>query len=93
MADRSQVDLRTFEISSQDFDLSLFMTSVAFIYDVSLGNVTAKDLSSLIQSKQLWLLPRGHCRLDMHVQSDERDVWQDGFLEFIADTVHQSSVR
>ncbi|KAI1172331.1 hypothetical protein F4777DRAFT_516885 [Nemania sp. FL0916] len=95
MADCLQINLKTFEVSSRAFDLSLSMTSVAFLYDVPILNVTQDDLLSLIQSKQLWLLPCGTCRLDVHVQLDEFDSWQkeqDGFFEFIADTIYQSSV-
>ncbi|KAI1132533.1 hypothetical protein F5Y10DRAFT_292939 [Nemania abortiva] len=94
MADRFQLDLKTFELSGRTFGLSLSMTSAAFIDDVPLRNVTKDDLSSLIQSKQLWLLPRGLCRLDVHVQLDECDIiWreeQDYFFEFIADAICQS---
>ncbi|KAI1753684.1 hypothetical protein F4782DRAFT_65335 [Xylaria castorea] len=93
MAKRFQLDLKTFDISSQASKLSLSMTSVAFIYDVPLQNVTQENLSSLIQSKQLWLLPRGLCRLDVRMQLGECDAWEDeraSFFEFIADTIYQS---
>ncbi len=95
MANRFRFDLKTFEVSSKTFDLSLSMTSRAFIYDVGLGNITQDDLSSLILSKQLWLLPRGLCRLDVHVRLGECDIRgdeRDDFLDFIADTICQSSV-
>ncbi|KAF2966153.1 hypothetical protein GQX73_g7437 [Xylaria multiplex] len=89
------LDLKAFNVSSKTFNLSLSMTSSAFIYDVPLSNITQDDLRSLIQSKQLWLLPRGVCRLDVHVYLGECDISRqerDGFLKFIADTVCQSSV-
>ncbi|KAI1111201.1 hypothetical protein F5Y14DRAFT_317711 [Nemania sp. NC0429] len=95
MADRFQLDLKTIEISGQDFDLSLSMTSVAFIYDVPLRDITPDELSSLIQSKQLWLLPCGVCRLDLHVQLGECDIWpeeRDDFFEFVGHTICQSSL-
>lgn len=96
MADRFRLDLKTFEISTDSFNVSLSMTSVAFIYNVPLRDITQEDLSSLIRSKQLWLLPRGLCRLDIRVQLDECDIiWreeQDGFFEFIADVICQSAV-
>ncbi|KAI0541615.1 hypothetical protein GGR58DRAFT_528710 [Xylaria digitata] len=94
MANRFQLDLKAFNVSSKTFNLSLSMTSSAFIYDVPLNNITQDDLRSLIQSKQLWLLPRGVCRLDVHVYLGECDILREernGFLEFIADTVCQSS--
>ncbi|KAI0112216.1 hypothetical protein GGR51DRAFT_568998 [Nemania sp. FL0031] len=93
MANRFQIDLKTFEISSQALNLSLSMTSVAFIYDVPL-NITQDELSCLILSKQLWLLPRGLCRLEVRVQLDECDsTWreeQDCFFDFIADAICDS---
>ncbi|KAI1151134.1 hypothetical protein F4825DRAFT_477425 [Nemania diffusa] len=96
MADRFRLDLKTFEISTDSFNVSLSMTSVAFIYNVPLRDITQEDLSSLIRSKQLWLLPRGLCRLDIRVQLDECDIiWreeQDGFFEFIADVICQSAL-
>ncbi|GAP83749.2 hypothetical protein SAMD00023353_0501460 [Rosellinia necatrix] len=96
MADRFQLDLKTFQLSSSIFNLSISMTSVAFIYDTTLPTSMARnDLSFLIHSKQVWLLPRGLCRLDMHVQLGEGDIWQeaqDGFFEFIAETICQSSL-
>ncbi|RYC60125.1 hypothetical protein CHU98_g6081 [Xylaria longipes] len=93
MANRFQLDLKTFEISSLTPNILLSMTSVAFIYDVPLQNITQDNLSSLIQSKQLWLLPRGLCRLDVRMQLGECDIREDeraGFFEFIADTICQS---
>ncbi|KAI0436360.1 hypothetical protein F4803DRAFT_572566 [Xylaria telfairii] len=93
MADHLEYNLKTFHISSQTFNLSLSMTSVAFIYDVPFQNITQEELSSLIQSKQLWLLPRGLCRLDVHMQLGECDIGRDkrvSFLEFIADAICQS---
>lgn len=95
MADRFQLDLKTIEISGQIFDLSLSMTSVAFIYNVPLRNITQSGLSSLILSKQLWLLPCGVSRLDVHVPLGECDIWreqQGDFFEFVGHTICQSSV-
>ncbi|KAI1433187.1 hypothetical protein GGR50DRAFT_516331 [Xylaria sp. CBS 124048] len=95
MADRFRIGLKTFEISSKTFDLSLSMTSTAFIYHIPLCDTTPDHLTSLIQSKQLWLLPRGPCRLDVHVQLPECDARTEetvDFLEFIADTICQSSL-
>ncbi|GAW13233.1 hypothetical protein ANO14919_026130 [Xylariales sp. No.14919] len=95
MDNRIKLDLKAFEISSKTFDLSLSVTSSAFIYDVPLRNTTQDHLKSLIQSKQLWLLPRGFCRLDVQVDLGECNVSReerDGFLEFIADTLCQSSI-
>ncbi|KAI1162612.1 hypothetical protein F5B18DRAFT_652405 [Nemania serpens] len=95
MADRFQLDLKTIEISGQIFDLSLSMTSVAFIYNVPLRNITQSGLSSLILSKQLWLLPCGVSRLDVHVPLGECDIWreqQGDFFEFVGHTICQSSL-
>ncbi|KAI0449634.1 hypothetical protein F5B21DRAFT_519961 [Xylaria acuta] len=95
MAKRFQLDLKTFDISSQTSELSLSMTSVAFIYDVPLQNITQENIGSLIQSKQLWLLPRGLCRLDVHIRLGECDIRGDGraaFFEFIADAICQYSL-
>ncbi|KAI0552837.1 hypothetical protein F4679DRAFT_52454 [Xylaria curta] len=93
MARHLQLDLKTFDISSQTSELSLSMASVAFIYDVPLQSVTQENLSSLIRSKQLWLLPRGLCRLDVRIQLGECDIGGEeraDFFEFIADTICQS---
>lgn len=95
MADRFQLGLKTIEISGQTFDLALSMTSVAFIYDVPLRNITQNKLSSLILSKQLWLLPCGVCRLDVHVQLGKCGIGQEergDFFEFVGHTICQSSV-
>ncbi|TRX97440.1 hypothetical protein FHL15_001718 [Xylaria flabelliformis] len=93
MARHLQLDLKTFDISSQNSALSLSMTSVAFIYDVPLQNVTQENLSSLIRSKQLWLLPRGLCRLDVRIQLGECDIGvgeRADFFELVANTICQS---
>ncbi|KAI0472360.1 hypothetical protein F4859DRAFT_102283 [Xylaria cf. heliscus] len=92
MANRLGFDLKTFEISNQTYNFSLSMTSVVFIYDVPFQNITQDDLCSLIQSKQLWLLPRGLCQLDVHVQLGECGIERDeraGFFDFIAGTICQ----
>ncbi|KAI0194771.1 hypothetical protein EV127DRAFT_509038 [Xylaria flabelliformis] len=93
MARHLQLDLKTFDISSQNSELSLSMTSVAFIYDVPHQNVTQENISSLIRSKQLWLLPRGLCRLDVRIQLGECDIGVEeraNFFELIANTICQS---
>ncbi|KAJ2985417.1 hypothetical protein NUW58_g5540 [Xylaria curta] len=97
MADRFLLDLKTLEISSWSFESSLSVASVAFVYDVPppLQHTTQDFLRSLIRSKQLWLLPRGLCRLDIHVKLSKRDIWQgerDGFLGLVADAVCQASL-
>ncbi|KAI0426607.1 hypothetical protein F5Y09DRAFT_351079 [Xylaria sp. FL1042] len=95
MANRFHLDLKTFEVSSRMFDLSLSMTSRAFIYDTQLSSLTQDNLSSLIQTKRLWLLPRGVCRMDVQLRLGECGNFRqerDDFIEFIADTVCQSSV-
>jgi hypothetical protein len=95
MANRFQLDLKTFELSTHTSNLSLSITSVAFLYDVPLLDVTQDVLRSLIRSKRLWLLPCGHCRLDVHVQLDDCDILQQehSFFEFIADAIRQCSVN
>ncbi|KAI1349387.1 hypothetical protein F5Y01DRAFT_327457 [Xylaria sp. FL0043] len=95
MAYGFQLDLKTFEVSSKTFSLSLSMSSRAFIYDPQLSGLTQDNLNSLIQSKRLWLLPRGACRLDVRLCLGECDNLRqnrDDFLQFVADTVSQSSV-
>jgi hypothetical protein len=95
MANRFELALETFEITSKTYKLLLSVASAAFIYDVPLRGATHDDLMSLIQSKQLWLLPRGLCRLELVVKMRECGICGEeaaGFLEFIADRVCQSSV-
>ncbi|KAI0973090.1 hypothetical protein F4678DRAFT_38569 [Xylaria arbuscula] len=95
MADICQLDLRTFEVSSKTFDLSVSMTSRAFVYGPQLRDMAQDELVSLIRTKQLWLLPRGLCRLEIHVHLSEFGFCEEernDFLEFIADTVCQSPV-
>ncbi|KAI0804919.1 hypothetical protein GGR55DRAFT_307288 [Xylaria sp. FL0064] len=95
MAHGFQLDLKTFEVSSKTFSLSLSMSSIAFIYDPQLSGLTQDNLNSLIQSKRLWLLPRGVCRLDVRLclgECDNLRQTRDDFLEFVADTISQSSV-
>ncbi|KAI1825384.1 hypothetical protein F4861DRAFT_538068 [Xylaria intraflava] len=96
MSDRfSRIGLKSFVISSKTSNLSLSMTSNAFVYHAPLNSTTPDDLSSLIQSKQLWLLPRGLCRLDVYVQLPGCDAPVEEpieLLEFIAETICQSSL-
>ncbi|KAI1281625.1 hypothetical protein F5Y07DRAFT_265439 [Xylaria sp. FL0933] len=95
MAHGFQLDLKTFEVSSKTFSLSLSMSSRAFIYDPQLSGLTQDNVNSLIQTKRLWLLPRGVCRLDVRLCLGECDNLRqnrEDFLEFIADTINQSSV-
>ncbi|KAJ8133126.1 hypothetical protein O1611_g498 [Lasiodiplodia mahajangana] len=94
MSDYSQINLKRFELSSPTLNLSLSVTSVAFIYDVPLSITSQDDLSSLILSKKLWLLPPGLCRLEVCVKLDDCDsTWreeQEGFFDFIADAICDS---
>ncbi|KAI1295781.1 hypothetical protein F5Y03DRAFT_300563 [Xylaria venustula] len=95
MADICQLDLRTFEVSSKTFDLSVSMTSRAFIYGPQLRDMAQDELISRIRTKQLWLLPRGLCRLDTLVHLSEFGFCEEernDFLDLIADTVCQSPV-
>ncbi|KAI0203102.1 hypothetical protein F4808DRAFT_52090 [Astrocystis sublimbata] len=95
MAKRFKLDLKTIHASSRNSDITLSMSSVAFIYDISFRNHAQEDLLFLIQSKQLWLLPRGLCRLDVHIQMGDWDIVEDDradLFDLIADTIPGSSL-
>ncbi|KAI0407120.1 hypothetical protein F4802DRAFT_69291 [Xylaria palmicola] len=95
MADHLPLDLKAFEISSRTSHLSLSMDSVAFICGCPLCGRTQHELRALIQSKQLWLLPRSLCHLDIHVQLSGGSIPEGervAFFDYIADAVYEASL-
>lgn len=95
MANHVELDLKAFQVSSKIHDLSLSVISRAFIHSSQATNITRGNLSSPIQSKNLWLLPRGLCRLDISLRLSKYDVRggdRDKFIDLVVDAVCQSSV-
>ncbi|KAI1102297.1 hypothetical protein F4804DRAFT_334396 [Jackrogersella minutella] len=95
MADYTELELKTFELSSGNSDSSLSVTSLALVSGLS-ARLSSEELGQLIQSKQLWLASTGVCRIQIIVRqsqlstiSDETEV---GFLEHLADAICQCSL-
>lgn len=95
MAGYTELELKTFELSSIYSDSSISVTSVALISDLP-SQYSSEELYRLIQSKELWLVSPGLCRIQIIIDrsrfsmlSDEADV---GFLEHLADAICQCSV-
>ncbi|KAI1322952.1 hypothetical protein F5Y16DRAFT_22746 [Xylariaceae sp. FL0255] len=88
-----EIDLKKFRLhmSNGDFRYTLSVTSSAFVSNIPpWTHVTTENLDDLIKSKQLWLLRRGPCRLDMHVDLDTFSLLGGStheFLKFLADSV------
>ncbi|KAI2471753.1 hypothetical protein F4781DRAFT_439651 [Annulohypoxylon bovei var. microspora] len=96
MADYIELELKTFELSSGDSRSSLSVTSLALISGLPPLQCPSEELYQLIQSKQLWLVSPGFCRIQIIVcqnrlsmTSDESEV---GFLEHLADAICQCSL-
>ncbi|KAK5635205.1 hypothetical protein RRF57_010917 [Xylaria bambusicola] len=90
-----QLDSKAFQMLSKTYNLSLSVTSSIFIHSSLASNITQDKLLLLIQSKQLWLLPRGLCRLDVSLRLSEYEICSqehDAFVDLIVDTVCQSPV-
>ncbi|KAI0900963.1 hypothetical protein F4806DRAFT_176174 [Annulohypoxylon nitens] len=96
MADHAELELKTFEISSIDSNVSLSVTSLALISNIPLTSYSPEDIFQLVQSKQLWLVSPGLCRIQISVRQDqfsmvsiENDV---RFLEHLADAICQCAL-
>ncbi|KAI1447382.1 hypothetical protein F5Y02DRAFT_415935 [Annulohypoxylon stygium] len=96
MADHAELELKTFEISSIDSNVSLSVTSLALISNIPLTSYSSEDIFQLVQSKQLWLISPGLCRIQISVRQDqfsmasiENDV---RFLEHLADAICQCAL-
>ncbi|KAI1083750.1 hypothetical protein F5B20DRAFT_594407 [Whalleya microplaca] len=96
MADYVTLELKTFELSNRNSELSLSMTSLAYIKDLPFSQSSSPDLHHLIQSKQLWLLSPGFCQLQIAVdQSQFPERAPDTefeFLNYLADAICQCSL-
>ncbi|KAI0601912.1 hypothetical protein F4775DRAFT_604809 [Biscogniauxia sp. FL1348] len=91
-----KLQLMTYSLSSRESTLSLSTSSMAFISKVPPPRVSSDELHRLIQSRQLWLLSSGLCRLEVIVELGNCQMtWPDSrprFLEYIADAICQCSV-
>ncbi|KAI0833013.1 hypothetical protein F5Y06DRAFT_307442 [Hypoxylon sp. FL0890] len=96
MADYTELELKTFDLSSRDSDLSLSVTSLALISDLPSPQQSSEELCQLIQSKQLWLVSPGVCRIQIIVRQNQLSLSSDGievgFLEHLADVICQCSI-
>ncbi|KAI1456147.1 hypothetical protein F4805DRAFT_458999 [Annulohypoxylon moriforme] len=95
MANYIELELKTFDLSRGDSNSSLSVTSLALISGLPPSR-RPEEIYQLIQSKQLWLISPGVCRIQISVCRDqspmgsiENDV---GFLEHLADAICQCSL-
>ncbi|KAI1637097.1 hypothetical protein F4809DRAFT_340735 [Biscogniauxia mediterranea] len=91
-----KLQLMTYSLSSKESTLSLSTSSMAFISKVPPPRVSSDELHQLIQSRQLWLLSSGLCRLEVIVELGNCQMTcpdsKPRFLEYIADAICQCSV-
>ncbi|KAI5928050.1 hypothetical protein F4810DRAFT_174998 [Camillea tinctor] len=91
-----KLQLMTFLLSSKESPLSLSTSSMAFISKVPPPRRSSDELHHLLESKQLWLLSSGLCRMEVIVDTSECQIIRPDsrlrFLEYIADAVCQCSV-
>ncbi|OTA57228.1 hypothetical protein K449DRAFT_139876 [Hypoxylon sp. EC38] len=96
MTDYTELELKTFDISGRDSNLSLSVTSLALVSDLPSSQKSPEELCRLIQSKQLWLVSPGVCRIQIIVRQNKLPIVPEGaeigFLEHLADTICQCSV-
>ncbi|KAK6955076.1 hypothetical protein Daesc_002706 [Daldinia eschscholtzii] len=71
MAEYTELELKTFELSKAECGSSLSVTSLALISDVPSSQHTPEKLFQSIQSKELWLVSPGICRMQIIVEQDE----------------------
>ncbi|KAI1644862.1 uncharacterized protein F4817DRAFT_367207 [Daldinia loculata] len=93
MADYTELELKTFELSSAESDSSLSVTSLALISDVPSSQYSSEKLFQSIQSKELWLISPGICRMQIIVVQNQVSLvlgeTEPGFLEHLADVICQ----
>ncbi|KAI0854012.1 hypothetical protein F5Y00DRAFT_269328 [Daldinia vernicosa] len=93
MADHTELELKTFELSSAESDSSLSVTSLALISDVPSSQYSSEKLFQSIQSKELWLISPGICRMQIIVVRNPVSLvlgeTEPGFLEHLADVICQ----
>ncbi|KAI1136699.1 hypothetical protein F5Y05DRAFT_420046 [Hypoxylon sp. FL0543] len=96
MAGYTELELKTFDLSSRDSDLSLSVTSLALLSDLPPSQQSSEELCDLIQSNELWLVSPGICRIQIIVHQNKLPILPDGaetgFLEHLADAICQCSV-
>ncbi|KAI1210290.1 uncharacterized protein F4807DRAFT_59751 [Annulohypoxylon truncatum] len=96
MADYTELELKTFELSSRDSNSSLSVTSLALISGLPPFQYPPEELYQLIKSKQLWLISPGICRIQISVCQDHVSMASEesdgGFLEHLADAICQCSL-
>ncbi|KAI0518406.1 hypothetical protein F5B22DRAFT_60744 [Xylaria bambusicola] len=87
-----QLSSKAFVMSSKTYNLSMSVTSSVFVHSSLGSNIPQEKLICLIQSKQLWLLPRGLCRLDVALRLSEYEICseeQDALVDLVVDTICQ----
>ncbi|KAI1804554.1 hypothetical protein F4811DRAFT_274197 [Daldinia bambusicola] len=91
MAEYTELELKTFELSSTECGSSLSVTSLALISDVPSSQHTPEKLFQSIQSKELWLVSPGICRMQIIVVQNQVSLLmkeaEPGFLEHLADAI------
>ncbi|KAI0392492.1 hypothetical protein F5Y17DRAFT_357726 [Xylariaceae sp. FL0594] len=85
MTSRARLDLKRVLISKEtgDFKTSLSISSTAFLYNISLENASQSRILSSIASKELWLLPPGSSRCDLHIDLHQPDISPEEASHFI----------
>ncbi|KAI1344056.1 hypothetical protein F5Y15DRAFT_426580 [Xylariaceae sp. FL0016] len=91
------ISFDSFEISTRDSELSLdHIGSTAFFTTLSASLPNQEDFRQLIQSKQIWLLSPGVCRLEINLNLDLAPIddpkLEPHFLEYIAQVIANSTL-
>ncbi|KAI1656566.1 hypothetical protein F4813DRAFT_397435 [Daldinia decipiens] len=93
MADYTELELKTFELSNAESNFSLSATSLALISDVPSSQYSSEKLFQSIQSKEIWLVSPGICRMQIIVVQNQVSLvlgeTEPGFLEHLADVICQ----
>ncbi|KAI1781000.1 hypothetical protein F4818DRAFT_451245 [Hypoxylon cercidicola] len=90
MARYTELDLKTFDVSSMYSDSALSVTSVAIISDIP-SEYSPDELCRLVLEKQIWLVSPGLCRIQIIVDQSRLSMpskeAESSFLEYLADAI------
>ncbi|KAI0385364.1 hypothetical protein F5Y04DRAFT_276698 [Hypomontagnella monticulosa] len=96
MTDYTELELKAFELSGRDTSSSLSVTCLALISELPSSEYSPEDLYQSIQSKQLWLISPGVCRIqiivDQNRMSNLGNEEEAEFLEHLAEAICRCSV-
>ncbi|KAI5863478.1 hypothetical protein GGS23DRAFT_596654 [Durotheca rogersii] len=96
MSDYLELELKSFQLSSEQANMSLSVTALALISNIPPSQYSPEELRRLIDLKRLWLVSPGLCRIQIIIDQSLLCTWESnpevGFLEYLADAICQCSL-